>query len=88
MRLITGWAFAAFAILAYSQSGLGNISARFDDIVILSQAHISDNLILKFATNSGDSFNLSEDDLLYLKSHGVSQTVMMGLLNSRSSAVA
>jgi hypothetical protein len=88
MRLITGCALAAFAILAYSQSGVGNISARLDEIVKLSQAHISDNLILKFATNSGNAFNVSADDLLYLKSHGVSHTVILGLLDSRSSAVA
>jgi hypothetical protein len=71
-------------ITANAQSSRENLSAGVDDIVKLSKAHMNDDLILKFATNSGIAFNLTADDLLYLNRQGVSDNVILTLLHKKS----
>jgi hypothetical protein len=84
MRLFTGLVCLAFAIFAHSQTPPGNASSGLDEIVKLSQAHMNDEVILNYFRTSGKVFNLSAQDILYLNSQGVSQTVISGLLHSAS----
>jgi hypothetical protein len=59
----------------------------FSEVVKLSQAHQSDDVILGYLRNSGASFSLSADEIIYLNNQGVSQKVI-GALQSQSGAPA
>jgi hypothetical protein len=47
---------------------------------------MGDDVILAYIRNSGASYNLSADDILYLNTQGVSQPVISALLQAKSSA--
>ncbi len=49
---------------------------------------MSDDVITSYIKNSGASYNLSADDILYLNSQGVSQAVISTLLATKSAAPA
>jgi hypothetical protein len=51
----------------------------FSEVVKLSQAHQSDDVILGYLKNSGASFALSADEIIYLNNQGVSQKVIAAL---------
>lgn len=55
------------------------VSPGVEDIVRLSQAHLSDGVILNYTTNSTWSTKLTADDLLYMKNKGVSESVLSTL---------
>ncbi len=57
-----------------------NISPGVEDIVKLSKAHISDEVILNYATRCAWSAKFNKNDLLYMKSEGVSDSVLTELL--------
>jgi hypothetical protein len=63
-----------------------NLSPGLQEIVKLTQAHMSDDVIVAYIKNSGAAFTLSADDILYLNSQGVSQPVLSELLKSKPSA--
>ena len=63
-----------------------NLSPGLQEIVKLTQAHMSDDVIVAYIHNSGAGFNLSADDILYLNSQGVSQPVISELLHSKPAA--
>jgi hypothetical protein len=54
-------------------------SVVFSEVVKLSQAHQSDDVILGYLQNSGASFALSADEIIYLNNQGVSQKVIAAL---------
>src|ERR1700722_13617108 len=62
-------------------------SVVFSEVVKLSQAHQSDDVILGYVRNTGASFSLSADEIIYLNNQGVSQRVI-GALQSQSGAPA
>ncbi len=49
---------------------------------------MTDDVIVAYIHNSGTSYNLSADDMLYLNSQGVSQPVISALLQARAAAPA
>ncbi|HEY3913820.1 MAG TPA: hypothetical protein VGN61_04965, partial [Verrucomicrobiae bacterium] len=65
-----------------------NLSPDLQEIVKFAQAHMTDDVILAYIKNSGKTYNLSADDMLYLNSQGVSQPVITALLQAKSSAPA
>jgi hypothetical protein len=77
--------------ISYSQTPPGSPPPRsvvFSEVVKLSQAHQSDDVILGYLQNSGaPSFALSADEIIYLNNQGVSQKVITSL-QSRASAPA
>jgi hypothetical protein len=88
-------AVAALAILMLggmsamlSTAHAQTLSPQVQEIVKLSQAKMSDDVITSYIHNSGTSFNLSADDILYLNTHGVSQPVISALLQARPAAVS
>jgi len=60
-----------------------NLSPGLQEVVKLAQAHMGDDVILAYIKNSGASYALTADDILYLKAQGVSQTVIATLLQAK-----
>ena len=81
---IIGWLCLKGANSAHAQATPANLSPGVQEVVKLSQAHMTDDVILSYIKNSGVSYNLSADDILYLNSQGVSQPVLGALLKSRA----
>jgi hypothetical protein len=63
-----------------------SVSPDLQEIVKLSSEQMSDNVITNYVKNSGKTYNLSADDIIYLKNQGVSQGVISFLLQTSSSA--
>lgn len=65
-----------------------NSSPDIQEIVKFAQAHMSDDVVIAYIKNSGKTYNLSADDMLYLNSQGVSQPVITAMLATKSNAPA
>jgi hypothetical protein len=61
-----------------------NLSPALQEVVKLAQAHLGDDVITAYIRNSGASYALSADDIVYLKGQGVSQNVISVLLQRGS----
>lgn len=81
--VVIGWLCFRGATAGHAQSA--NASPAVQEVVKLTKAHMSDDVILAYIRNSGASYHLSADDILYLNSQGVSQPVISALLQSQSS---
>jgi len=84
--LIIGWLCFNGATSGHAQNAPANLSPGLQEVVKLTKAHMTDDVILAYIHNSGAGYNLSADDILYLNTQGVSQPVISALLQSRSSA--
>jgi hypothetical protein len=71
--------------MAHAQAA-PNMSPQLQEVVKLTQAHMNDDVILAYIHNSGASYNLSADDILYLNTQGVTQPVISALLQAKGSA--
>jgi hypothetical protein len=54
-----------------------------DDVLKLSRAQIGDEIILNYVKNSGTIYNLGANDIVYLKTAGVSDKVISAMLDQR-----
>jgi hypothetical protein len=59
-----------------------NLPAGVQDIIKLSKAGITEDVVLAQVKNAGVSYNLSADQIIYLSNQGVSQNVIKALLQS------
>ena len=57
-----------------------------DDVLKLSHAKVSEDVILNYIRSSGTVYNLSPSDLVYLKNQGVSDKVVSAMLDQRNMA--
>ena len=57
-------------------------SVVFSEVVKLSQAHQRDDVIMGYHKNSGASYALSAEEIIYLNNQGVSQRVIAALQSS------
>jgi hypothetical protein len=57
-------------------------------IVQLAQAKIGDDTIIAYIKNSGNSYGLSADQIIYLRQQGLSDTVITAMLNQPRAGVA
>ena len=58
-------------------------------ILQLAQAKVSDDTIIAFVKNSGNSYGLSADQIIYLQKQGLSSAVITAMLNQpRTGALA
>jgi uncharacterized membrane protein YgcG len=64
------------------------LSSGVPDILKLGRAHMSDEAITAFISNSGRTYHLSVSEILYLREQGVSDQVVTAMLNSRQNAAA
>lgn len=69
----------------YAQTGSANLSPELQQVVRLAQQHINDDVIINYVKNSGKTFKLSADDIIYLNGQGVSQSVI-GVLQTAAPA--
>ncbi len=58
------------------------------DIVKLSRAHVSEDIILNYVHNSGTIYNLSAQDVLTLRNEGVSDQVIGAMLDQHTRVAA
>jgi len=80
--MLAGWLGCCAGNLGLAQTPSTNastLSPDLQEVVKLSQAHMGDDVIINFINNSGKSYKLSADDIIYLNSHGVSQGVISAL---------
>jgi hypothetical protein len=84
-----GLAFFASGSVAFAQTPApANVSPDVREIVRLANAKMTDDVIVAYIKNSGKTYNLSADDILYLNSQGVSQPVISTLLQARGAGGA
>jgi hypothetical protein len=57
-------------------------------IVQLAQAKVSEDTIIAFIRNSGNSYSLDANQIIYLKQQGVSEAVITTMLNQPKTVVA
>lgn len=74
--------------IAQAQTAPANFSPGLQEVLKLTQAHMPEEVVLAYVKNSGQSYNLTADDILYLSSQGVSQGVLTALLQSKSALPA
>jgi hypothetical protein len=86
--LAVGWLCWTGGSAARAQTPPANLSPSLQEVVKLTQAQMGDDVITAYIKNSGQSYNLSADDILYLHSQGVSQAVISTLLQSKGVASA
>ena len=91
---ITRWvALAAIGLACWQAGNIGlaqtpsaNLSPDLQEVVKLSQQKMSDDIITSYIKNSGKTYKLGADDIIYLNSQGVSQAVIAALLQNSTSA--
>ncbi|HEY3913625.1 MAG TPA: DUF6600 domain-containing protein, partial [Verrucomicrobiae bacterium] len=86
--LIIGWLCFRGATAGHAQSAPADLSPGVQEVIKLTKAHMTDDVILAYIRNSGASYTLSADDVLYLNAQGVSQPVISSLLQAKSAAPA
>ena len=59
-----------------------------DDVLKLSHAQVSEDIIVNYVQNSGIAYNLLPKDLVYLKEQGVSDRVVNAMLDERKRVIA
>ncbi len=79
-----GWMCWSVGHTCNAQTPPSNLSPDLQEVVKLSQAHMGDDVIVNYIRNSGKSYKLSADDLIYLNSQGVSQGVISALQTATS----
>jgi hypothetical protein len=84
--IMVAWACLATGTIGHAQTTAANLSPDLQEIVKFSQARMTDDVILAYIKNSGKSYSVSADDMLYLNSQGVSQPVLSALLQAKSAA--
>ncbi len=58
-----------------------------EDILKLSRAQVSEEVVVNFVQNSGTVYNLSSSDIVYLRHEGVSDRVITAMLEKRKKAI-
>ena len=84
-RIGTAWAACAvgLSLLCFVESSNAQTSLPpgVQDVVKLSRAGMSDDVILTQIRNQGAFYNLNADQIVYLKDQGVSQAVIKALIS-------
>jgi hypothetical protein len=84
--VLIGWLCFHGASSSHAQAAPANLSPNVQEVVKLTKAHMSDDVILAYIKNSGVSYPLGADDILYLNSQGVSQPIISALLQAQPAA--
>jgi len=83
---VMAWALLTAGSVSYAQTTPANLSPDLQEIVKFAQAKMSDDVILAYIKNSGKTYSLSGDDMIYLSGQGVSQAVISALLQTKGAA--
>jgi hypothetical protein len=84
--LLIGWLCFQGASSGHAQSAPADLTPGLQEVIKLTKAHMTDDVILAYIRNSGSGYNLSANDILYLNNQGVSQPVISALLQSKPAA--
>lgn len=60
-----------------------SLSYGVNEVLKLSQAQINDDIIVNYVQNSGTTYNLGAQDIVYLRNQGVSDRVVNAMLAQR-----
>jgi hypothetical protein len=83
-----GWMCWNVGDTCNAQTAPANLTPGLQEVLKLTKAQMGDDVIVSYVNNSGTAFNLSADDLVYLKGQGVSQTVIAAMLQAKAAAPA
>jgi hypothetical protein len=78
--------FGMLAPAARAQSAAVDLPAGVDDIVKLTKAGMSEDIVLAKVKKVGVTYDLTTDQMIYLKNQGVSQNVITALLQAGSAS--
>ena len=62
------------------------LSYGVPQILQLAQAKVTDDTIVAYIHNSGNSYGLNADQIIYLKQQGISENVIIAMLNQPKAA--
>jgi hypothetical protein len=82
-----GWICWSAPNLANAQTPPPNpavLSPELQEVLKLSQQHMTDDVIVGYIATSGKTYKLSGDDIVYLSGQGVSQAVIKAMLEKAS----
>jgi hypothetical protein len=75
------------AVTAEAQPAAASAPARLpygvEDVLKLSRAQVSEDIIVNYIQNSGTIYNLGVQDIVYLRNEGVSDRVVNSMLDQR-----
>ncbi len=83
---VMGWICSCEGGLGLAQTPSPNLSPDLQEVIKLSQQKMSDDVITSYIKNTGKTYKLGADDIIYLNSQGVSQAVIATLLQNSASA--
>ena len=72
---------SASVALAQVNGSAPQLAYGVPQIIQLSEAKVSDDTIIAYVKNSGNSFGLTADQIIYLRQQGVSDAVITAMLN-------
>jgi hypothetical protein len=78
--VVVGLVLAGFAGVAHAQTAPPGLPPGVQDVLKLSQAGLGEDVILAQIKNTGATYNLNADQLIYLSKAGVSQNVIRALI--------
>ncbi len=84
--VICAGVWASYGAMAEAQSVPADFLPGLQQIVNLSKAGMSDDFIHTYITNSGRSYTLSVEDIVYLHEQGVSDSVIQALIQTLPAA--
>jgi hypothetical protein len=92
LAVAIGLAFSAMTVVAQdsatSQPAPTQLSYGASQIVLLAHAKVSDDTIIAYIHNSGNSYVLDADQIIYLRQQGISDAVVNVMLNQPRNAPA
>ena len=83
---LAGLAMGGSTALAQNTTATPVLSPAAQQVLQLEQAKISDDIVLAYIRNSGSSYGLTADQIVYLRAQGVSSPVLTAMLNSAAPA--
>ena len=82
------WAWEAPAQDTATLNASARVPYAVSQVIQLEQAKIGDDTVIAYIRNSGNSYNLSANDILYLRQEGVSDVVLTAMLTQPKTSVA
>ncbi len=84
--LAVAWMCWSVGNVCQAQTAPADFTPALNRVVNLSKGGMSDDFILTYITNSGTTFNLSVDDIIYLHKQSVSDGVIKALMQTAAPA--
>jgi uncharacterized membrane protein YgcG len=82
------WAWKAPAQDAATINASARVPYAVSQVVELEQAKIGEGTVIAYIRNSGNNYNLTANDILYLHQQGVSDAVLTAMLTQSRASVA